>query len=160
MLEERPASAGLFLRLRLAILRLHHPCSPSKLPTKIRPCFLFAGTVWHLMLLMSRQLRVKTMNCRYWRVYGLLGILAVCCSTSSHADSMRCGQAIVKVGDSINTLLKKCGKPSDKFASRVEVNDSGLQRQTSVSNWVYRRTGQKDRVVSVYAGEVMKIGLD
>lgn len=100
------------------------------------------------------------MKCRYWHVYGLPGMLAVCFSASALADSIRCGRAVVKVGDSTNALIKKCGQPSDKFSSRIQVYDNGRQRQTSVSNWVYRRAGQKDRVVSIYAGTVMKIGLD
>ncbi len=100
------------------------------------------------------------MKCRHWRVYGVLGAIAVCFYTNVYADSIRCGRAVVKVGDSTNTLLKKCGKPSDRFSSRAAINDNGRQRQSSVSNWVYHRVGQKDRVVSVYAGKVMKIGLD
>ena len=78
----------------------------------------------------------------------------------AYADSIRCGRAVVKVGDSTNTLIKKCGKPADKFSSRISINENGQQRQTSVSNWVYRKPGQKDRVVSVYAGEVARIDLD
>lgn len=89
-----------------------------------------------------------------------MGAITVCFCTNLYADSIRCGRAVVKVGDSTNILLKKCGKPSNKFSSRVAINDNGQQRQSSVSNWVYRRSGQKDRVVSVYAGKVMKIGLD
>lgn len=100
------------------------------------------------------------MKRRYWHVYGLPGMLVVCFSTSIYADSIRCGRAVVKVGDSTNMLVKKCGRPSDKFSSRIQVSDNGRQRQTSVSNWVYRRAGQKDRVVSIYAGAVIKIGLD
>lgn len=92
--------------------------------------------------------------------YGFLSVILVCWTINAHADSIRCGRAVVKVGDSTNILLKKCGKPANKFSSRIALNEGGHQRQTSVSNWVYRRTGQKDRVVSVYAGEVMKIGLD
>ena len=96
----------------------------------------------------------------YWGKYGFLCALLACMSINAYADSIRCGRAVVKVGDSSNALLKKCGKPADKFSSRIAINENGKQRQSSVSNWVYRRSGQKDRVVSVYAGEVMKIGHD
>jgi|GEM_PF-1593712 len=95
-----------------------------------------------------------------WVKCGIVSAFVVCLSRDAFADSIRCGRAVVKVGDSTNVLLKKCGKPTVKFSSRIAIYEGGRQRQTSVSNWVYRRSGQKDRVVSVYAGEVMKIGLD
>lgn len=100
------------------------------------------------------------MNYINWNVLTLVGLSLTCVTVTAQADSIRCGRAVVKVGDSINTLIKKCGKPADKYSSRIAINDNGSERQTSVSNWVYRSRGQKDRVVSIYAGEVMKIGQD
>lgn len=81
-------------------------------------------------------------------------------SAGIQAGSIRCGGALVKTGDSSNQLLKKCGKPDSKFSSKATISEQGRQRQASVSNWVYRRAGKKDRVVSVYAGEVVMIGSD
>lgn len=81
-------------------------------------------------------------------------------SASVQADSIRCRGALVKVGDSSNQLLKKCGEPASKYSSKASIREQGRQRQASVSNWVYRRSGKKDRVVSVYAGSVVKIGSD
>jgi len=90
-----------------------------------------------------------------WVFLALLGL-----SASVQADSIRCGGALVKVGDSSKQLLKKCGKPASKFSSKATVRERGHQRQASVSNWVYRRAGKKDRIVSVYAGAVLEIGTD
>lgn len=92
------------------------------------------------------------------RICVLLAFLGL--SVNVQANSIRCGSTLVKVGDSSNQLLKKCGKPDNKFSSKAIIRDQGRQRQASVSNWVYSRTGKKDRVVSVYAGSVVKIGSD
>jgi len=88
----------------------------------------------------------------------ILILMAV--SASVQAGSIRCGGALVKVGDSSNQLLKKCGNPASKFSSKVTLREHGRERQASVSNWVYERSGKKDRVVSVQAGAVLKISSD
>jgi len=76
------------------------------------------------------------------------------------ADSFRCGRSIVKVGDSTNMLLKKCGDPLRKFSSKQTVNDHGRQTLVSVSNLVYERNGKKDIIVSIHNGAVLKIQSD
>lgn len=76
------------------------------------------------------------------------------------ADSFRCGRSLVKVGDSTNVLLKKCGGPLRKFSSKLMINDHGRQTRVSVSNLVYERSGKKDIVVSIHNGAVLKIQSD
>ena len=76
------------------------------------------------------------------------------------ADSFRCGRAIVKVGESSNALIKKCGDPVRKYTSKVMITDRGYQKRVGVSNWVYERRGKKDMLVSVHGGTVMKIQVD
>lgn len=81
-------------------------------------------------------------------------------SASVAADSIRCGRKIVKTGDSSNTLIKKCGKPVRKFSSKEKINVGGNRSNTSVSNWVYTRGGNKDMIVSVRSGAVIKIQVE
>jgi len=81
-------------------------------------------------------------------------------STTAPADSFRCGRTLVKVGDSSNALIKKCGDPVRKYTSKENINDHGRQVQTGVSNWVFPRKGGKDMIVSVYSGAVVKMQID
>jgi len=76
------------------------------------------------------------------------------------ADSFRCGSSIVKVGDSTNVLLKKCGDPLRKFSSKQTINDHGRQTRVSVSNMVFERRGKKDIIVSIYNGAVLNVQFD
>jgi hypothetical protein len=76
------------------------------------------------------------------------------------SDSFRCKRSLVKVGDSTNVLLKKCGDPLRKFSGKQTVNDQGRQTRVSVSNLVYERSGKKDIVVSIHNGAVLKIQSD
>ena len=90
----------------------------------------------------------------------LLFAIFILLSGSVVADSIRCGRKIVKTGDSSNTLIKKCGKPLSKFSSKEKINDGGNRSNTSVSNWVYTRGGNKDVIVSVRGGAVVKIRVE
>ena len=76
------------------------------------------------------------------------------------ADSFRCGRLLVKVGDSNNALIKKCGNPVRKYSSKETVNERGHSVQVGVSNWVYERKGKKDMIVSIRSGAVVKIQVD
>lgn len=89
-------------------------------------------------------------------------LIAICVllSNAALADSFRCGRTLVKVGDSSNTLLKKCGNPVRKYTSKENFSDHGRQLQTGVSNWVFPRKGGRDMVVSVYSGTVVKMQVD
>ena len=80
--------------------------------------------------------------------------------SETHADSFRCGRALIKQGDSSNALIKKCGKPIRKFSSKERVKIDGRQTQTGVSNWVYTRNGKRDMIVSVRSGVVVKMTVD
>ena len=90
----------------------------------------------------------------------LLCVLVFGVSNNAFADSFRCGRTLVKVGDSSNTLLKKCGNPERKYTSKENFSDHGRQVQTGVSNWVFPRKGGKDMIVSVYSGAVVKMQVD
>jgi hypothetical protein len=81
-------------------------------------------------------------------------------SNNTPANSFRCGRTLVKVDESTNALIKKCGKPVRKYSSKETVSDHGRQKLIGVSNWVYERRGKKDMIVSVYSGAVVKIQVD
>jgi len=81
-------------------------------------------------------------------------------SINSSAASLRCGRALVKVDESTNALMKKCGSPVRKYSSKEMVNERGHQKRIGVSNWVYERRGKKDMIVSIYSGTVVKIQVD
>lgn len=87
---------------------------------------------------------------------GLL-VLLILIYTSAHGSSLRCRGLLVKPGDSINVLLKKCGNPLRKYASKEVVKEGGRSYLTAVSNWVYSRKGKQDMIVSIRSGSVVKI---
>lgn len=89
----------------------------------------------------------------------LLGLCTVFVNTAD-AGSFRCGRKLVKVGESSNALVKKCGAPTRKYSARETVSENGRQRATAVSNWVYQRKGKKDMIVSVRGGTVVRLQVD
>jgi len=90
----------------------------------------------------------------------LLYTLFILLSGDIIADSFRCGRKIIKPGDSGNMLVKKCGNPVRKYNSKESVNYKGRPADMVVSNWVYRRNGKKDMIVSVRSGAVIKIQVE
>ena len=90
----------------------------------------------------------------------LLFTFCILLSSTAPADSFRCGRSLVKVGDSSNTLINKCGDPVRKYTSKENINDHGRQVRAGVSNWVFSRKGGKDMIVSVHSGAVVKMQID
>ena len=90
----------------------------------------------------------------------LVGILLAPVLINANADSFRCGRALVKVNESTNALIKKCGKPVRKFSSKEIVSENGRRSSVGVTNWVYERRGKKDMIVSVRNGTVTNIQVD
>ena len=90
----------------------------------------------------------------------LLCVLFVFLSNNAVATSFRCGRMLVKVGESTNALMKKCGSPIRKYTSNETINDHGRVQRVGVSNWVYERKGKKDMIVSLRSGAVIKIQVD
>ena len=90
----------------------------------------------------------------------MLCALLILISSNTPADSFRCGRMIVKLGESSNALMKKCGDPLRKYSSKETVYEHGHQSTVGVSNWVYARKGKNDMIVSVRSGAVIKIQVD
>lgn len=93
-------------------------------------------------------------------IQGFLLAVLMIYGAELHAASFRCGRTLVKVDESTNALIRKCGKPVRKYNSKETVSERGAQKRVGVSNWVYERRGKRDMIVSVYSGAVVKIRVD
>ena len=78
-------------------------------------------------------------------------------SCNASADSFRCKGKIVKSGDTVNALLKKCGDADRTFQTTETVNNRGYVSQNYITHYVYERSGQKDMIVTVRDNVVTKI---
>jgi hypothetical protein len=81
-------------------------------------------------------------------------------SCSASADSFRCKGKLVKSGDTVNALLKKCGDADRTFQTSETVNNRGYVSQIYITHYVYERGGQKDMIVTVRDNVVTKINPD
>ena len=90
----------------------------------------------------------------------LVIVLFTLLSCSASADSFRCRGKIVKSGDTVNALLKKCGDADRTFQTAETVNNRGYVSQIYITHYVYERSGQKDMIITVRDNIVTKISLD
>ena len=81
-------------------------------------------------------------------------------SCSASADSFRCKGKLVKSGDTVNALLKKCGDPARTFQTTETVNNRGYVSQIYITHYVYERSGQKDMIITVRDNVITKISTD
>jgi len=89
-----------------------------------------------------------------------LAVLLASIYITAQAGGFRCGTRLVITGDSINQLLKACGNPSLKYKAKETVKEDGSRKSTGVTNWVYQRGRNKNMIVSVRSGRVVKIAVD
>ncbi len=87
---------------------------------------------------------------------GLLALVGILLAGELVADSMRCGRALVRTGDSPAALLERCGEPNYRGRGYAEVqSDQGKQR-VRVERWHYKRDERSlERVVLVFRGEIV-----
>ena len=90
----------------------------------------------------------------------LLIVIFILLSFSASADSFRCKGKIVKSGDTVNALLKKCGDADRTFQTTETVNNRGYVSQIYITHYVYERSGQKDMIITVRDNVVTKISPD
>lgn len=90
----------------------------------------------------------------------LIFILFILLSTDLYASSIRCGNKVVKTGDSGNQLIKKCGNPVRKYSGKAFVTENGRSSNVTVSNWVFERSRNRDMIVSVRNGTVIRIEVE
>ena len=81
-------------------------------------------------------------------------------SCNASADSFRCRGKIVKSGDTVNVLLKKCGDADRTFQTTETVNNRGYVSQIYITHYVYERSGQKDMIITVRDNLVTKVSRD
>ena len=93
-------------------------------------------------------------------IKGLTLVLVVLISTNVSPDSFRCKGKIVKSGDTVNALLKKCGDADRTFQTTETVNNRGYVSQIYITHYVYERSGQKDMIVTVRDNVITKISTD
>lgn len=88
----------------------------------------------------------------------LLALVGIVLAEALAADSMRCGRALVRTGDSPAALLERCGEPSYRGRGNAEVQtDEGLRR-VKVERWHYKRDARSlERIVLVYRGEIVGV---
>ena len=90
----------------------------------------------------------------------LVIVISTLLSCSASADSFRCKGKIVKSGDTVNALLKKCGDADRTFQTAETINNRGYVSQIYITHYVYERRGQKDMIVTVRDNLVTKISPD
>ncbi len=90
----------------------------------------------------------------------LVIVLCSLLSFSASADSFRCKGKIVKSGDTVNALLKKCGDADRTFQTTETVNNRGYVSQIYITHYVYERSGQKDMIITVRDNIVTKVSRD
>jgi len=81
-------------------------------------------------------------------------------SCSASAESFRCRGKLVKSGDTVNALLKKCGDADRTFQTTETVNNRGYVSQIYITHYVYERSGQKDMIITVRNNIVTKVSRD
>jgi len=73
-------------------------------------------------------------------ILSVLGIVLGLSISASLAQSMRCGNDIVKVKDSAFIVLKKCGEPVSKVQIGFTI-DANNRRELIIEEWVYGPEG-------------------
>lgn len=74
------------------------------------------------------------------------------------ADSYRCGQKIVRDGDTSGELLRICGEPRHRDRGKAWVKVNGSLREVSVQRWYYKKSARSlERIVMIHKGRIAAI---
>ncbi|WP_027710193.1 DUF2845 domain-containing protein [Zooshikella ganghwensis] len=84
---------------------------------------------------------------------------------TSHADSLRCGQYLIKGGESTIEVLNICGEPILKenlgtVAEEHDLNNTGTRVRISeevVNRWTYGKKGDLYKYVIFHNGQVRSV---
>lgn len=91
----------------------------------------------------------------------VLGCILLCfLPGTGAADGLRCGQKLVKDGDSVGRLIDVCGAPAHKSSGKVSLREAGRTRSVTVQQWFYERGRRTTAVVSLRGGRVVAIELE
>ena len=79
-------------------------------------------------------------------------------SRAVFADSYRCGQKLVREGDSTARLLALCGEPRFKDSGTERIRVKGTDADKRVQRWYYKKSSRSlERIVLIYAGNIVGI---
>lgn len=96
--------------------------------------------------------------CRTIKLSALAACLLLVHSSPLFADSYRCGQKLIRVGDTKRDVLRTCGEPDYKDRGIEQIKIDGTTRSTSVQRWYYKKSRRSlERVVLIYKGRVRGI---
>ena len=92
----------------------------------------------------------------------LLACLLVCLLVSQRgaADSFRCGQNVVRVGDTEQAVVQRCGEPQRKDHGMVELwlDEASAASRVRVERWYYKPGSRKlERIVLLYRDRVVAV---
>lgn len=77
---------------------------------------------------------------------------------TARADSFRCGQKIVRTGDSPGDLLSRCGEPRYKDRGYEKMRTQGSQKKVRVERWYYKKSSRRlERIVVIHKGRIIAI---
>ena len=89
------------------------------------------------------------MNNRFALIATLLG--ALCVPLSAHAMSLRCGTALIQVGDSKLKVMRNCGEPMYR-----DIISGALDSR--VEEWIYQRSSRDfPYVLTIRGHKVIRI---
>jgi len=88
----------------------------------------------------------------------LLVFVLFCAVRESGADSYRCGQKLIRTGDSPADVLRVCGEPRYRDRGQESVVLEGAPQRLTVERWYYRQGSRSlEHVVMLYRGQVVRI---
>lgn len=92
--------------------------------------------------------------------FSLLVTLLLCAVRESGADTYRCGQKLVRTGDSPTDVLRVCGEPRRRDRGRERVVLEGAPESVTVERWYYRQGSRSlEHVVMIHGGQVVRIAV-
>jgi hypothetical protein len=90
----------------------------------------------------------------------LLVFLLLCAVRESGADSYRCGQKLIRTGDSPADVLRICGQPRYRDRGQESVVLEGAPQRLTVERWYYRQGSRSlEHVVMLHRGQVVRIAV-
>ena len=92
-----------------------------------------------------------------------LGLLITGCvlaavTSSSYADSMRCGTRLITDGDSMTSVLLRCGEPMLRNYSGLKVKRGvgrNYKTEVTIETWTYNKGSQKFLRILRFEGDIL-----
>jgi hypothetical protein len=90
----------------------------------------------------------------------LLVVLLLFAVRESGADSYRCGQKLIRTGDSPADVLRVCGEPRHRDRGLEHIVLEGAPQRLTVERWYFRQGNRSlEHVVMLYRGQVVRIAV-